>query len=75
MRKSFFTLIIFILIIGIILPIYADDELDENNITEEELHEIVETATNTTNTPIINSRNAIIYDRTSRRNIIWERRE
>ena len=74
MRKFLLTLMMCILVINIVLPIYADDELDENNITEAELHEIIETATNATNTPIINSRYAIIYDRTSRRNTLWERR-
>ena len=65
MRKFFLTIIIFILVIGVIVPIYADD-VEENNITDEELREIVETMANTINAPVINSRNAIIYDRTSR---------
>ena len=75
MRKIFFILIICIVMTNVILPIYADDELDENSITEEELQEIMETVATATNAPAINSRYAIIYDRTSRRNIIWKGRE
>ena len=57
-------------LISIIIPIYADDEVEESNITEEELKKIIETKAETTEIPIINSKNAIIFDRTSRRSII-----
>lgn len=75
MRKVILAFSIFILVINVIYPIYADDELEEGSITEQELHEIIETATNAMNVPVINSRHAIIYDRVSRHRVIWKRRE
>ena len=75
MRKVISLLVLFILVVNVMIPIYADDEIEENNITEEELHMFIETATNVVNIPTINSRNAIIFDRTSRRSFIWKSRK
>ncbi len=71
--------IIFCLMMLIIISlnnlVYADDEIDEENITWEEIEEILETASEIEEIPTINAKNAIIYDRTSRGNNIWERRK
>ncbi len=68
MRKSkfLFTIIICTIIINLIIPVYADDEIEEEGITEKEIQEIIETSADVTDIPKINSRYAVIYDRTSR---------
>lgn len=72
-KKMLVILTTFILATNIILPIYADDENDELDISSEEVEELLETAANLTEIPTINSRYAIVYDRTSRRNPFWKR--
>ena len=42
-------------------------------LTQEELNQILETATSLEKAPNINSRHAIVYDRVSRSDIIWEK--
>lgn len=59
-------LIIFIVIINLIIPIYADDEIEESGITPEEMDKILEAATDASDIPTINARNAVIYDRIAR---------
>ena len=49
--------------------IYADDT-EEDELTPNELQEIVESSTSPTKDPIINSKAAIIYDRTTKK-VIW----
>lgn len=71
------TILIILLIIFInftAIPVYANTEIEENEITKEELDEIIETASNLEKVPNINARNAVIYDRTSRKNYIWKKR-
>lgn len=58
-----------------VMPVYANTEADEIELSKEELDEILETASNLEKTPTINSRHAIIYDRTSRRSYIWKKRK
>lgn len=70
-KRIFLILLTFILIIGMINPIYADDEIEETSISQEEIDEILETAIDVSKIPTINSRNAVVYDRTSRKNPIW----
>lgn len=70
--KIMCVIFIFISILGVIRPIYADDESQEVDVTPEEIEEILEATSEAVETPIINSRNAIVYDRISRKNIIWE---
>lgn len=63
MKKIIKILIIFIIVLNIIVPVFADDEdLDIENI---DLQEIVQTSVETTKIPTINSRAAVVYDRTS----------
>ena len=63
MKKIQILLIIFLILINISLPIFADDE--EVEIENIDVGEIVQTSTDVTNIPVINSRAAVIYDRTS----------
>lgn len=65
---------LFIIIINICSPeIYADDgEEEELNVIE--LQEIVESSTSPTEEPIINSKAAIIYDRTTKK-VIWGKKQ
>ncbi len=54
------------MLINIFMPtIYADDE-EEEELNEIELQEIVESATKPNNEPVLNSKSAIIYDRTTK---------
>ena len=71
MHKRLWIIIIIILTLNIITPIYADEEIDDVNISDEELNEIIETAASASSVPTINSKNAIVFDRTSRYNAIW----
>lgn len=53
--------------------IYADDG-EEEELNENEFQEIVESSTKPTNEPVLNSKAAIIYDRTTKK-IIWGKNE
>ena len=63
MKKIFITILIFISIINNTIPVFADDE----DIEDEEIdfEETLQASTETTDFPSINSRAAVIYDRTS----------
>lgn len=63
------------MIINLNTYVYADDEIEEVDVTLEEMGEILEAATGIEKVPTINSRYAIIYDRTSRRSFVWETRK
>ena len=75
MHKSKILIIItiFILSVNVAIPVYADDEIEDIEMTTEEMQEILETTVDITDIPIINSRNAVIYDRSSRKHFIWEK--
>ena len=63
---------LFILIILFILfppIIYADDQLNDSNLSSKELNETIETSINVEDIPIINARHAIILDRNSKRTL------
>lgn len=68
-KKIFIILTLFIIIISNITIIFADDEEEEIDINE--LNEILEASVQTTEEPAINSRYAVVYDRTSRSDNIW----
>lgn len=53
--------------------IYADDG-DEEELNKIEMQEIVESATKPTIEPVLNSKSAIIYDRTTKK-VIWGKNE
>lgn len=74
-NKIMYGITAFIILINIIIPVYADDESEEASVTQEEIEEILEATTEASEIPTINSRNAIIYDRTSRYSDIWKRRK
>jgi D-alanyl-D-alanine carboxypeptidase (penicillin-binding protein 5/6) len=68
-------LISLLLIVILVCPsvVLADDD-DEEDIDENELQQIVESSTLPTEEPVINSRSAIIYDRTTKK-VIWGKNE
>ena len=63
-KKSLFILIIFFIIFTPI--IYADDRLNDSNLSSKELSETIETSINAENIPTINAIYAIILDRNSK---------
>ena len=67
--KFLSAIIICITIINLVIPVYETEDI---GITIEEIREILETSADTTEVPLINSRNAVIFDRTSRKCFIWK---
>ena len=76
MKKYIMYILIFICIILITPKVFADDEDLEEEINDTAwIYEQIEAASsNVTNKPIINSRAAVIYDRTSGE-VIWGKEE
>lgn len=74
-KKDLFKIIlIFAIVLNIFTPIiYADDE-DEDELSQVELEQIVESSTKPNEEPILNSKAAIIYDRTTKK-VIWGKNE
>lgn len=74
MKKSMIFILIFVYIISIITVTYADDEdFEENDILW--IYEEIKAANATIkNEPIINSKAAVVYDRTSGE-VIWGKDE
>lgn len=73
-KKILKIILISLILINICIPtIYADDE-EEEELNEIELQEIVESGAKATNEPILNSKSAIIYDRTTKK-VIWGKNE
>lgn len=70
MKKLISSIVTFVLIITINIQVIADD-LDEE-IDENELENILNVSTNVEDTPKINSRVGLIYDRTSGK-VIFEK--
>lgn len=62
MKKLKVILIIFIMLFNIALPVFADDE-DDEIIEDIDFQDIIQTSTDVTDIPSINSRAAVIYDR------------
>lgn len=71
--KIFWSIIIVILIVDIIFPVYADDISEEVDVTVEDLEQIIEATAEVSEMPNINSRNAIVYDRVSRKGTLWKK--
>ena len=75
MRKYIIFLLIFINIVGFTKNIYADDIEIEEDSDSAWIYEQIEAASSTENNePIINSRAAVIYDRSSGE-VIWGKDE
>lgn len=73
-KKLLKIIIIFLILINICMPtIYADDE-EEEELNEIELQDIVESAAKPSEEPVVNSKAAIIYDRTTKK-VIWGKNE
>lgn len=74
MKKLLKIILILLILINMCVPtIYADDE-DDDELSQIELQQIVESSTKPTNEPILNSKSAIIYDRTTKK-VIWGKNE
>ena len=63
-KKCLFILIILFIIFTPF--IYADDRLNDSNLSSKEFNETIETSTNVVDIPTINSRHAIVLDRNSK---------
>lgn len=76
MKKYIIYILIFTCIIGITPKVFADDEDFEEEIEDTAwIYEQIQSASsNATNEPVINSRSAVIYDRTSGE-VIWGKDE
>lgn len=78
MQKIKITLCIIICFFTLTVPVFAKNggdinhEQEEAELTAEELNEILEAGASVEDEPIINSRNAVVYDRTSRESTIWK---
>ena len=74
LKKLFKVVVIIIIILNVCSSIiYADDE-EEEELDVNELQEIVRASTEPTKEPVINSKAAIIYDRTTKK-VIWGKEE
>ena len=65
---------ILIIIINIYTPIIYADDGEEEELNANELEEIVQSATQANEEPVLNSKSAIIYDRTTKK-VIWGKNE
>ena len=70
-----FILIFILFLISFSNIVYADDEIDETNISENEIEEIIQTTASTENIPAINSKYAVCLDRISRKNSLRKTRK
>lgn len=66
------SIIVFILLFNLNVSVYADDISEEIDVSVEELEEILEATAEVTKIPTINSRNAVVYDRKTRKGALWE---
>lgn len=74
MKKLLKIILILLILINMCVPtIYADDE-DDDELTQIELQQIVESGAKAAEEPILNSKSAIIYDRTTKK-VIWGKNE
>lgn len=71
MQKIIAAIITFIVFTNLSFCIFADDEIEEMDLSQDDIEKILETATDLSHVPTINSRNAVVYDRTSRNSFIW----
>lgn len=75
MKKLLKIILILLILINMCVPtIYADDEDDDDTLNQIELQQIVESATTPSEEPVLNSKSAIIYDRTTKK-VIWGKNE
>lgn len=65
---------ILIIIINIYTPIIYADDGEEEELNVNELEEIVQSATQANEEPVLNSKAAIIYDRTTKK-VVWGKNE
>lgn len=73
--KRILSIILFVCIVSVQIPVYADDNLEEDMDSYEINGFIEEVGAEVQKMPDINSRYAAIYDRTSRSSFIWKKRK
>lgn len=79
--KSLLQKVKYIIILIILFTIITNSitfaiESSDDNLKIDEINSLVEDVeANIKKTPIINSRHAVVYERTSRKNIIWKKRK
>lgn len=74
-KKVFIFIFVFLTILLKAVCVNADDEIDEISVSQNDIKNIVEAATDVTKIPTINSRYAVVYDRISRKHLIWKTRK
>lgn len=72
--KKFLSIILFLNIVLLQVPVYADDNLEEEVDNYEINSFIEEVGAEVQKVPDINSRHAVVYDRRTRYNFIREKR-
>lgn len=73
--KKIMSMLIICLVIGTItIPCFADDQQEEASQDMIGLDEVIQASTQASNEPQINSRAAVIYDRTSK-TVLWGKQE
>ena len=76
LQKTKYIIILILLFKTIMSNITFAIESSDDNLEIDEISSLVEDVeTNINKTPIINSRHAVVYDRNSRENIIWQKRK
>ncbi len=76
LQKTKYIIILILLFETIMSNITFAIESSDDNLEIDEISSLVEDVeTNINKTPIINSRHAVVYDRNSRENIIWQKRK
>lgn len=67
-------LLLIVIVINICSPIIYADDSEEEELNVNELEEIMESSAKTTEEPVLNSKAAIIFDRTTKK-VIWGKNE
>ena len=74
LQKTKYIIILLLLLTTITSNITFAIESSDDNLEIDEINSLVEDVESDINkTPTINSRHAVVYDRNSRENIIWEK--
>lgn len=74
LKKILISYITILILIGSTV-VFAEEYVEEELSEEEFGNAVQETLAEAPKVPNINSRHAIIYDRTTRKNIIWKKRK
>lgn len=76
LQRTKYIIVLIILLANITSSITFAIESSDDNLKIDEINSLVEDVeANIKKTPIINSRHAVVYERTSRKNTIWQKRK